>query len=705
MTKKILMAVIAVSLIVSCYTAYHRYKEENRNNHVEIALDLIEFQDLAGEIGMSFEELTSRLKYSGATSIAVPEATLKDLKDRGYIAYMPLGDFMMGAYSVGTVMPVSSEIQAKYRKEIADRINSKGLNNRAFNYSMVIITPYKDVFDFLQHSLSARMKIETVQAGNQYAVVTKQRFKSMEEVGLGFFERDLEYAKNLNFINIIPRIQNFQGITKKQIDEKVGQVKKYGAATVIFAGENVLGYNADEKTHKDIIHYAAQKFKQNGLVTAIIEKPADEDVDKGQRGIKIFSRESEYASSKVFSVDIDKSKRLKPKDIIDQWSRAIAERNARIIYVKPIWNTDKESMQILKDTSEAVSLLSKRINAMGLHRKAVVGLNDVKPSYLERLIIIIGIIAASLLLVLAFFEINEYIIFGLLIAGSFGSAAVLYSTFLFNMVGDLGIKMAALLCAVVFPSLAVWYLVSLNKDYLETNEKPKLSKIILKNIRAIIIAAFIAGIGGIMIASLLAESKYLLKLDIFRGVKIAFISPVIIALFLYIKHIGIYSDKDGNPISISLQLKKIFNTSVTVKYVLAGLIALAVVAVLLLRSGNAPAVMSSDLELRFRAILENIFIARPRSKELIAFPLLMLLIYSYVKQNKNLSFISLFAGAIGLADIVNSFSHIRMSLVMAVLSTGYSLVFGIISGAVLVVTWDMIANKYFKNIEIRGEQH
>lgn len=702
LTKKILIGIIAVSFLVSCYTALNRYRAEKRNNHVEIAIDMNEFQDLAGEMGANFEELTERLKNSGVTSIGVQEATLKDLKDRGYIAYMPLGDFMMGTYSTGTIMPISKEIQAKYSKSIENRIKSKGLNNKAFNYSMIVITPHKEVYDFLRESLANRVKIDTLEVGNQFAIITKQKSKNMEEVGLGFFEKDLEYAKSLKFMSIIPRIQNYQGITKKQIDEKIAQVKRIDAKTVVFAGENVLGYNAEEEIREDIIHYAAQEFKKNNLVTAIIEKPADEDVDKGQRGIKIFSHESEYASSKIFSIEYDKQKRLRPKDYVDQWARAIGERNARIIYVKPIWNPDKEPIQVLRDTSGSISQISKRIEAMGLYRKTVVGLNDVKPSYFERLVIIIGIISASLLLLLAFFNMNEYITYGLLIAGSLGTAAVLYSTVLFNLVGDLGLKMAALLCAVVFPSLGVWYLISRYKDYIE-EEKPRLGRIILRSAAVLIISAIIAGVGGIMIASLLAESKYMLKLDIFRGVKLAFVTPMILFLLLYIKHIGLYSDKDGKPLGISLQLKKVFNTSVTVKFALAGLVVLTAVAILLMRSGNAPAAMASGIELRFRALLENMFIARPRSKELIAFPLLMLLIYSYVRQNKTLAFLSLFAGTVGLTDIVNSFCHIRMSLLMAALSSGYSLAFGIILGAVLVIVWSFIDNRYFKNAGIRGE--
>jgi len=706
MTKKILIGIIAVSLLISCYTVLNRFRAEKRNSHVEIAIDMTEFQDLAGEMGMKFEELTKELKYSGVTSIGVQEATLKDLKERGYIAYMSLGDFMMGSYTMGTVIPGSNELQAKYRKEIADRINSKGLNNRAFNYSMIILTPYKDVSDFLRNSLSERMKIEpTIQLGNQYVIITKQKLKNMEEAGLGFFEKDLAYAKTLGFMNVIPRIQNFQGITPKQIDKKIAQIKKFGASTIIFAGENVLGYNEDTETHKDIIRYAAQRFRQSGLVAAIIEKPADEDVDKAQRGIRIFSSESDYTSTKVFSVEYDKQKRLKPKDILDQWARAIAERNSRIIYVKPLWNTDKESIQVLKDTSGTISQLSKRIDAMSLIRKTVVGLNDVKPSYFERLIIIIGIIAGALLLLLAFFEISEYIVFGLLIAGGLGTSAVLYSTVLFDIFGDLGIKAAALVCAIVFPSLGVWYLITQYKKYSEMEVKPKLNVIIIRSAVMLVEAAIIAGVGGIMIAGLLAESKYMLKLDIFRGVKLAFVSPMILFLLLYIKHIGIYSDKDEKPIGISLQLKKLFNTSVTIKYALAGIVVLSIVVILLLRSGNAPAAMSSALELKFRAILENIFVARPRSKELAAFPLLMFLTYAYVNKNKTLAFLSLFAGTVGLADIVNSFSHIRMSVLMAFLSTGYSIVFGIILGIILLLLWSIVGNKYFKNTGNRGELH
>lgn len=710
MVKRLLILTIGISILVSGFVLYGRYRAEKRVSNVEIAIDMNDFQDLAGEMGIDFGNLAQQLKNRGATSIAVQEVTLLDLKNRGHIAYMPLSDLLMGYYTTGTRVPVAQEIITR----LGDKIDKR----EASNYS-IVITKDRNMYDFLYIALSKRTNgnVDRIEIDDSYAIIIKKKLRNLSTMGLGFLDRDLQFAKDLDFLNLIPRIQNYQEIDEQAINDKIEQVKnpRFKVSTVIFAGETVLGYNPAEEDNPVMLKYAAKSFYNNGLVAAIIEKPAEEDINKVQRGIKTFSKASMYTSTKVYSSEMDKQKIYDPNDIVEQWARAISERNVRIIYVRPILDPDKDAVQNLQDNMDAIGDISQRIKQMGLKRDMVKGLGNIYPESHERLIMFVGIGAAFLMILLTFIDIKNYIIYGLLglgavaVAGTAGINVIYGKDIFLNLmnstIGDLAIKATALTSAVVFPSLASLYLINVySKISKEAADQP-ISKIIMKSIITILAAAGISLLGGILIASLLAESKYMLKLDIFRGVKAAFILPLLVYAVLYIKKLGIYSDKDENPLSMSLQLKKLFNTSVTVKYAFAGALVLVALAILILRSGNAPSSLSLGVERDFRAFLESTLVARPRSKELIAFPILMLLAFSALRRYKALSFLIIFTGVIGLIDIVNSFSHIRMSLQMAVLSTIYSLTFGIAVGTILILLWNVVEKRFLKTGNGGRETH
>jgi len=697
MLKKVLLLIISISILVSGYVLFQRYSVEKRINKVEIVADMNDFQDLAGEVGTNFNDLAKELSNNGVTSIAVHEVTLQDLKNRGYIACMPLSDLIMGYYSTGIRVPVTQNIIEKY----GQKINAREVNN----YS-VVITQDKFMFSFLSDALDKRTggKIEKIEDETSYAIIIKNKLRNLNYIGMGFLQRDLDYAKGLGFVNLIPRIQNYKGIDEKDIETKINQIKHYKVSTVIFEGDQVLGYDVNEDSKQEMLKYAAKRFKEEGLITAIIEKPAEEDINKVQRGIRTFAKVSGYTSTKVFSAEI--SKQNDQRTIVEQWSRAIAERNVRIIYIRPMYNGFKDGAQNLEDNLESIKEISQRVKNMGYERYIVKGLGDTFPLGYLRLIIISGVIAGGLLLLLNFIKLKEYIIYGLLLLGTAVSAIVILSNNLYNgTIGDLFIKVFTLAAAIIFPSLASAYLIRVYSINSKLQQKQTLIKVIIKSAAVGLAAVGIAVVGGLMVASLLAESKYMLKLDIFRGVKFAFVTPMVIFVVLYITKIGIYSDKDENPINVSLQLKKLLNTSVTVKYVLVGTIVFAGIIVLLLRSGNAASGLSFGMEKNFRTLLETVFVARPRSKELFAFPILMLFVYASLNRYKILSFFIMLISIIGLTDVVNSFSHIRMPLKMAVMSTVYSLSFGILTGIVLLIIWNLIKEKVLKNYEARRETH
>ena len=99
----------------------------------------------------------------------------------------------------------------------------------------------------------------------------------------------------------------------------------------------------------------------------------------------------------------------------------------------------------------------------------------------------------------------------------------------------------------------------------------------------------------------------------------------------------------------------------------------------------------SETELQFRNLLENLLIARPRTKELlIGWPCLLLFIWSL---RRHMNFLPLVFGlgmSIGLVSIVNTFLHIRTPFLLSLLRTGWGILFGFILGMIAVFVAELL---------------
>ena len=99
----------------------------------------------------------------------------------------------------------------------------------------------------------------------------------------------------------------------------------------------------------------------------------------------------------------------------------------------------------------------------------------------------------------------------------------------------------------------------------------------------------------------------------------------------------------------------------------------------------------------YNSTLEEILYARPRTKEfLIAFPAVMLFVYSMVRNQKICAFIFGLAGVIGFTSVINTFMHIRTPMELGFSRTAYSVVFGVVLGVLYVVVFDVICRLFRK---------
>ena len=192
-------------------------------------------------------------------------------------------------------------------------------------------------------------------------------------------------------------------------------------------------------------------------------------------------------------------------------------------------------------------------------------------------------------------------------------------------------------------------------------------------------AAIISLIGIFIVVSILNGNEYLVKIQMFRGVKLLYILPI---LFMVVYALW------GN-------IKKLLVTNIRYWHV-AVLIVLAGVAYYYLsRTGNEGSV--SSIELKIRQLIEETLYVRPRTKEfLIGFPIYLLGLHIMRLNKKSVCFF-LIPGVIGFLSLVNTFTHLHIPLYVSLLRSAYSLVLGFIVGVIFIVVFSFIY-KYIRTV-------
>ena len=87
--RRMLWGILILAAMVCLIPAANRFKTEQKNRRVEIALDIMEIRRLAASEGIPFTDILRKLKSAGATSVLVQEDTLDGLRELGIIEILP----------------------------------------------------------------------------------------------------------------------------------------------------------------------------------------------------------------------------------------------------------------------------------------------------------------------------------------------------------------------------------------------------------------------------------------------------------------------------------------------------------------------------------------------------------------------------------------------------------------------------------------
>ncbi|MCK5598271.1 hypothetical protein KAI78_01495 [bacterium] len=175
---------------------------------------------------------------------------------------------------------------------------------------------------------------------------------------------------------------------------------------------------------------------------------------------------------------------------------------------------------------------------------------------------------------------------------------------------------------------------------------------------------------GLVIYVLHSQPKFAYYLLRFRGVKAVFFIPLIIVFFQIVLYI----------VSEKIEVKRLLP--------LFSILFLIGLFVILSKSGNWK-ILPSAFENKLRAIFETGLYARPRFKEfLFGHPLLFLGIRMFKKDKRYVLLLPF--GMVGQISLINSYMHFTHPLHVILLSSLWSLIFGVIIGTILYYIIDAV---------------
>lgn len=663
---------IIITLILASGSFSLRYKNEAQNKNITTVVDYREFWKSSNASGRDVFDTLAELKNQGIKTVSVKEMTLRDLAYSGEIWVDSYGEF---------------KAQAKiYTPEIVPSLNAAIAGKTISPASLVAISQNKELSDLLNTRLSDRFSADELIhfqiADKNYFIINaelspleKTKDASTElDVQLGFDEKLMDKLQQQGF-DLIIRPGFNTGSNEAYLEEYRHIIAKYDINLVVFGQAVINGTPEHVAFMEDVI-------KEHPLTIGVIETP-EQIKYVAQAGLDDLMEKTDYPINRVYSSSNDDFVKT-PDERYYRWVRAIIDRGIRVLYVVPFKDVRYTAAHNLDDTIEVIGRFHDTIEAKGFALNQPLNrLSSEMPGKVNRLFISLSLLLAGSLYLSYLFKFKEK---WLLILLTFGSLICLGANLLLNIEWS---KLYALAAAVLYPSLSSMLLLV----YLH---KHKPASLITKIITSLAIILGVNALGAYTIVSSLADIRYIMNLKLFSGVKMSFILPLV--LFV-VNYLICFNDEDSLLKNIYRQLQK----KPTYLVCVAGFIGAVVLYIYLGRSGNTSGLTVSSLEIKTREILESIFLARPRFKEMfIGYPALFAMVYLYHRYKENLILFVLGLGVVmGSISMVNSFCHVFTAVSISFSRTLAGLMVGLIigiCGIIFIRICEWLYKKYFSDL-------
>jgi hypothetical protein len=653
--RRILYALLALALLASLHVAERRERQERAAATVEIVMDDADFATFARAFGLDQERFLKRLKSAGLTSLGISEELGAGLPGSGHATA-----FTGGALRDQSVLaPLRDPLLAGLARSGALHDDAMyvlaydGGTARRFAFQLPLKFPAGTVRQ-LRASLPALWEVRT-----------QSDYFAAAALGLPDDRIALAHAAGLW---IDPRLQNDQTFDAQHVSALVDSASGPDETTAIFFGlrNEVLGY-------PDELAATAKALRAHRLTFGTIEVYDQRTL---QAGNDQLARRLAAYTVRVQAIGKIEQDKLRAEDIVARFLLGVRERNVRVVYLRPFTHPWKG--RSVEDANVAiVAAIADGIRASGLRIGRPAGFTRMTFSPWEIAIVSLAAPAIVLLILLAP-GIGGWPWLGALVLADLIVVAAAFATH-----HDIVARQAvAFVAGVGFPTAALlaigW---SFRGEVPFDGRFPALANPYLRGLCALVVATLVTLGGALVVVGVLSTATTMTEIDRFLGVKELLVLPALFGLGLYFfsPHFGAKVDP-----------RAAADAPVRWAPLLVGLVLLAGAFVVLQRSGNTTDVTPSGLELSLRSQLTALLQVRPRFKDMIGFPALMLLPALLPADRRRWGWLFILAIGLGCADLIDTFSHLHTALAISAFRIFNGAVLGAIGGAVLIALYRVV---------------
>lgn len=674
----VLLAVIVVGLVCALWLNFVRHDVEKQNNTVEMAMEYEGLRKLAALQGLPEEDVLRQFKEAGINSLMIFDTTLERLTKNGELQTATGGELRQAAM-LGADKGVFAHVPAEALEE-----------NAAYAAAAADASILEDV----EQDLCLRYGADRVQVVSENPRIIKVKGSTtplpdgrydepqgLLQAPLGLPVQDLRKVNALGF-KIIVRPQNYIEVTDEQIDAIFDRIKEAGVpvAALMPCGTEVVGY-------PNKMQHLGERMKENNMTLVMLEHYTQLQFAKID-GLLPLAEFNDYKAARSYVIDPTEQKKISVGEALRRWALTDEERNIRVNYIRPFLMPEggqdimKTNLKYVRDIKASVEARGYTIGEAGVFAAKGDGFAPYFPSKLSFIPVLLAIVAGVVLYLSLLFNLSGSKQLALWAVLSAGGLALL-----FIGRGLLTRQLLALAAASVFPVLSMSVIFNIwDKN---TTDKHSLLSICWKGIWQLALAIALSLVGAAFLSAILTDSRFLLEIDIYRGVKLTFILPVIFTAILFIKRYDLLQVVGKGLQTLWKRLNGLLDTGLTFRHVVVLLVLMFIAYYFVGRSGHTGGVPVPAIELKMRAFLEQLMYARPREKEfMIGHPMFFLAVLAaYRCAPRWWQFALTCAAVIGQGSLVQTFCHMRTPVVMSFVRAldGYAVgvVFGV--AGVLVI--------------------
>ncbi|MDI6907402.1 MAG: DUF5693 family protein [Thermoanaerobacterales bacterium] len=630
--RTVTLLILIIAVCAAGYLAWQRHVLETRFRTVEVALIYDEVAKTAALGRMSIDETLARFKDAGVTTVLFKEPSVDDAR-------------LAGMFEVRQ----GAELLADPRFQLwAGRIGP--LDTCLIARDETTIGRLRTQFSFKIPAARA-----FYHAGGLFVLDIPAPYSQVKDLGVGFDPAALAAVERAG-LRIVPQVRTWPGTTPAGL-ERFGRylAEIPNLSAVAFNDKTIPGFPVG-------LGDLARALEGLDVPVVSIEFAPQAGVwNLGARLSKRVVLAHTISEGEMEKYTIPRA--------LDRYTLAAAERNVRLLLVRLFFVPERQT-DLVGQNLDFIGALAGRLRNEGL---ALGPASSLPPWHYPRVLPLLaglGVVAGGVLLLERFGAGRWAYILG-------AAAGAAWAPAFAAGIGP-AVKLAALGAVVVFPALGVIALV------------PARGLGLGQSLGRLVLIVGTALIGSLFVVALLGGTKYMLKLDAFSGVKLAYALP----LALVAAYFAFPPDRRGEWWARGAAF---LNQPVRVVWALAGAVLAAAAAIYILRTGNDAQALISPLELKVRALLDQVLLVRPRTKEFaLGYPLLLLLLRRGYRNDRYLPLAVL--AAIGPVSAASTFLHLHTPLAVSLLRTFNGLWLGALIGLGLIAAW-MLGERLWARLE------